>query len=118
MLHANTIPKYIQEIAERLKFAPYHLQDSQNYGYTFVLYGKYKVGYESRLEREANQLVRWSERHHAESYISKENYWHSKYDNVNKAYAANHHNYVTIVITDPVAQVLEQAGFIKMSWEG
>ena len=111
------IPKYIINMLPRLK-PTVNEQENGIVGYTWRLYGQRKVGGIITLQREAEKLVKFAQRYYSESYIVKE---HMYYDDVpyqefkgtkwhiQKAYRDKYHNYITIVITDPVAKQLEKA---------
>lgn len=117
LMSQTDIPKYIMELLPRLKPTVIE-QENGIVGYTWRLYGLRKVGGIRTLQTEAEKLVKFAKRYYAESYIVKE---HMYYDDVpyqqfkgtkwhiQKAHRDGFHNYITIVITDPVAKQLEKA---------
>lgn len=112
------IPKYVKILLPRLK-PTINEQLEGIVGYTWRLYGCRKVGGIQTLQNEAQKLVAFAKRFYAESFIVKEHMYYKDidmdYPNIGtkwhrqKAYRMGFHNYVTLVITDPVAQQLEKA---------
>lgn len=121
MLTTADVPQYIREIASRLRpTTQYGEKDLA--GYTFLLYGRHKVGYESQLETDCDKLIAWCRRYYADAFITEKHFW---YDEVEmgayavpkqvrqKAYRIGYRNHIKLVITDPVAFRFEKDGFYK-----
>lgn len=105
MLSSNNIPKYIHKIIDNnLVYAGCAAQHSDYYGYTFRLYGKHKIGYEQQLFNDAEKLVKWASRNHATSFAVRVRSYYGP--EMQQAYKKGLRNYVDLVITDPVANVI------------
>ena len=107
------IPKYIQEIAVRLRpIIDYENCDqclcTEYIGYVYALMGKYQYGRNTTLPEDAIKLCDWAARQSADLSRYIETKWYSKAENRrgfrDKAY---------LILTDPVALRLEKAGFLK-----
>lgn len=121
LLTIDKVPKYIREITSRLRFEPSH---NPCPGYTFNLYGKWKVGYEEQLSKDAENLINWAKRQHADAYVVQEHFWYNEISRRNeyevgyrnrqqRAYKCGYRNHITLVITDPVCRIFEKANFFK-----
>ena len=124
LLTTNDVPKYIREIASRLRLTTDY-EDGDYPGYTFKLYGRWKIGYENQLKTECEKLIAWSKSWYADAYVVKEHFW---YDDVplptehdyggskwhkRKAYRQGFRNYIKLVITDPVAWRFERDNYYR-----
>lgn len=107
----SDIPKYINDMLPRL-----YLSTTKEY--VWILYGKHKCGYESQLESEADKLVSFAKRFHADAEIVSTCFWNdicppkegeSWKTARARAYCQGVRNFVEIRITDPVAITLEKA---------
>ena len=74
MLTCEDVPQYIREIVSRLRLTTEYAEGVLP-GYTFKLYGKYKVGYEDMLSKDCEKLLAWCKRWHADAYIASEHFW-------------------------------------------
>lgn len=123
LLVTADVPAYIREIVRNLRLTTdYQEQDVP--GYTFKLYGKYKIGYEDQLKRNCERLLKWCQRYYADAYIVSEHFWWKDVDpsrsddfytreHRRKAYRDGFRNYIKVVITDPVAHRFEKDNFYK-----
>lgn len=123
LLTAEDVPAYIREIARNLRLTTdYQEQDLP--GYTFKLYGRHKVGYESQIARDCEKLLAWCQRHYAEARIVSEHFWWTDVAvpvgsdrgdkwHKRKAFRDGFRNYIKVVITDPVAHRFEEDNFYK-----
>lgn len=68
------VPKYIREIVSRLRLTTDYAEGDLP-GYTFKLYGKYKVGYENMLSSDCEKLIAWCKRWFADAYVVSEHFW-------------------------------------------
>lgn len=123
LLTTEDVPKYIREIASRLRLSMDY-EEGDNPGYTFKLYGKYKIGYEDQLSSDCEKLIKWCQSWHADAYIVGEHFWFNAVEKVpggffgdkyhkRKAYRAGVRNYIKVVITDPVALRFERDDYYK-----
>lgn len=105
MLSKSNIPKYIHKIIDgNLEYAGYAAQHSDYYGYTFRLYGRHKIGYADQLFNDADKLIKWANRKYATSFVVRARSYYGP--EMQRAYKKGLRNYVDLVITDPVAQVI------------
>lgn len=126
MLTTADVPKYIREIVANLRPTT-NYGENDLAGYTFKLYGKHKIGYESQLRTDCEKLIAWCNRYYAEATINEEHFW---WDDVptptgvdypgnkwhrRKAYREGFRNYIKVTITDPVAHRFEKDGFYRES---
>lgn len=123
LLGTADVPQYIREIVARLRLTTdYTANDIP--GYTFKLYGKWKVGYESQLRSDCQKLIEWCHRYYADAYMVSEHFWMTDVPNGSsgfsgdkyhkqKAYRQGYRNYMKIVITDPVANRFEKDNFYR-----
>lgn len=105
-LTKKDVPKYIREIAQRLRPVPTKEM-------TFALYGKWARGYIGQLEHDAAKLVAWANRHYAEAEVVSFNFWLDRYDNKTAAARAGFKNHVVLKITDPAAHLFERNDFFR-----
>lgn len=93
-------PRYIRKIVNgNLVYAGCEAQHSGYYGYTFRLYERQKSGTRNQLLKDAARLIEWTNRKHATSFPVR----------IRTCYGPemqHKRNYVDLVITDPVAQVI------------
>lgn len=125
LLTVVDVPKYIRQIACRLRpVDPKYYTDQCVPGYTFDLYGKYKIGYEEMLETECEKLLFWAKSWHADAYVLQTHYWdqdvsHREYEPKGgrnhrfRAYRQGFRNHIRVVITDPVAHRFEKDKFYR-----
>ena len=123
LLTTADVPEYVREIVKNLRpTTDYGENDIP--GYTFKLYGKYKIGYEGQLESNCEKLIAWCKRYYADAYIvSKHAWWNEvpvpgaalRGDGTHrkKAHRDGFRNYIKIVITDPVARRFEIDKFYR-----
>lgn len=121
LLTTADVPKYIRQIVARLRPTT-QCGENDVAGYTFLLYGRHKVGYENQLEADCEKLIAWCQRYYAEAYVTEKHFW---YDEVKmgayagpkeirrKAYRVGYRNHIKLVITDPVAYRFEKDGYYK-----
>lgn len=123
ILETGDVPKYIREIASRLYLATDYAENDVP-GYTFKLYGKYKLGYEGQLVRDCEKILAWCKRHYADAYIVSEHFYYTRVEFPSwigigskqhraKAYREGFQNYYKLVITDPVAHRFEKDGYYR-----
>lgn len=123
LLTTADVPQYIQGIVSRLRPTTDYV-DGDLPGYTFKLYGKWKIGYESQLQSDCEKLVNWCKRYFADAYASTEHFWWAEIEKTpsgfigdkahkRKAYQAGFRNYIKVVITDPVAHRFEKDGYYR-----
>ena len=123
ILEAGNVPKYIREIASRLRLTT-NYADGDIPGYTFLLYGKYKIGYEGMLKGDCEKLLAWCKRWYADAYIVSEHFWGTDVpvapgglrgdgSHRDKAYRIGYRNHIKVVITDPVAHRFEKDGYYR-----
>lgn len=126
LMTTSDIPAYIKGI---LKDNLYYAKGNEvvDPGYTFRLYnGKWPFGYEEKLRRNAERLVRWAIRYYADAKIISEHLWYNveayRVENSGifipsaskrKARRSGFRNYIVVEITDPVARILEIGGYVK-----
>lgn len=121
VLTTANVPKYIREIVPRLKLTTDYAENDLP-GYTFKLYGKYKIGYEEQLMSDCEKLLAWCKRWYADAYVVSEHFWWADVEQVpggfrgdkwhkRKAYRAGFRNYIKVVITDPVAHRFEKDNY-------
>lgn len=121
-LVAGDVPKYIREIASRLKLTVDY-QENDVPGYTFKLYGRHKIGYEDQLRSDCEKLLSWCKRYYADAYIASEHFWQTDVPAPNRfgldrahkrrAYEVGYRNYIKVIITDPVAHRFEKDGYYR-----
>lgn len=118
------VPQYIRDIVKNLRPSVSEPEESALPGYTFRLYGNHRVGYESQLDTNCEKLLDWCRRYYAEAYVVQRHFW---FDDVakpggaftgdkshqRKAYREGFRNYISMVITDPVAYRFEKDGFYR-----
>lgn len=127
LITINDVPQYIRNIVKNLRLSVSEPEESAIPGYTFRLYGNHKVGYESQLSTNCEKLLAWCRRYYAEAYVVQEHFW---FDDVTKpgssfaggdkchqrkAYREGFRNYISVVITDPVAYRFEKDGYYRES---
>lgn len=123
MLMTDDVPKYIREIVSRLRLTTNYGQQDMP-GYTFLLYGRHKVGYEDQLESDCEKLLNWCKRYYADAYITEKHFWWDDVPNPvdfgagnkyqrRKAYRDGFRNYIKLVITDPVAYRFEKDNYYR-----
>ncbi len=123
LLTTADVPKYIQEIVSRLHEATDYAENDL-VGYTFKLYGKWKIGYESQLQSDCEKLIAWCKRYYADAYIASEHFWFTDVPNRTQiadgnkyhrraAYLQGYRNYIKVVITDPVAHRFEKDNYYR-----
>lgn len=122
LLTSADVPKYIREIVARLHLTTNYAENDLP-GYTFKLYGKWKLGYESQLTSDCEKLVAWCKRHYAEAYVASEHFWWADVSAPNgfaggrshrrRAYETGYRNYIKVIITDPVANRFEKDGYYR-----
>lgn len=105
-LTKKDVPKYIREIAQRLRPVPTKEM-------TFALYGKWRLGYTRQLEADATKLVAWARRHYAEAEILSYHFWWDRFSNKTAASKYGYRNYIVVSITDPVVWLLEKENFFR-----
>lgn len=122
MLTQADVPKYIREIVANLYPTT---REQAEAGYTFQLFGKHKVGYEDQLASDCEKLLTWCQRYYADAYIVSEHFWMTDVPTPSgnlcagdkwhkrKAYREGFRNYITVVITDPVAYRFEKDGYYR-----
>ena len=123
MLTTADVPKYIKEIVPRLHLTT-NYSEKDIPGYTFNLYGKYKVGYEDMLANDCEKLLAWCKRWYADAYLVSTHFWWTDVPALNdicgdrshrrRAYKMGYRNYVKIVITDPVAHRFEKDSYYRV----
>ena len=127
LITTNDVPQYIRNIVKNLRLSVSEPEESAIPGYTFRLYGNHKVGYEFQLSTNCEKLLAWCRRYYAEAYVVQEHFW---FDDVTKpgssfaggdkchqrkAYREGFRNYISVVITDPVAYRFEKDGYYRES---
>lgn len=95
------------------------------WGYTFRLDAKWKCGYESQLEKDCENLLKWCKMWYAHAVIIKYAWWYNEvptskeYDykgthwHKRKALRENFRNHVYVVISDPVAYRFEKDNYYR-----
>lgn len=116
------VPKYIREIVARLQLTTDYAENDIP-GYTFKLYGKWKIGYESQLQSDCEKLLAWCKRYYADAYIVSNHFWHTDVPaphdfrgdlaHQRRAYELGYRNYIKVVITDPVAHRFEKDNYYR-----
>lgn len=99
--HEIKIPKYIQEILQRVK---------NQYNYTFILKAKYQYGRNTTLKQNMEKLKFWAERYGAECTIKEE---HNDGRYRMERITGKNMPYIVFELTDPVCHQLEKAGYLK-----
>lgn len=127
LITTNDVPQYIRTIVKNLRISVSEPEESAIPGYTFRLYGNHKVGYESQLAANCEKLLDWCHRYYADAYVVQRHFW---FDDVvkpsgvfaggdkyhqRKAYREGFRNYISVVITDPVAYRFEKDGYYRES---
>lgn len=123
MLTTADVPKYIKEIVTRLKLTTDYAENDLP-GYTFKLYGKWKIGFESQLQSDCEKLIAWCKRYYADAYITSEHFWWTDVPHragsfsgdkwhKRRAYEVGYRNYIKVVITDPVAHRFQIDGYYR-----
>ena len=121
ILTTADVPKYIKEIVARLKLTTDYTENDLP-GYTFKLYGKWKVGYENQLRTDCEKLLSWCKRYYADAYVVSEHFWYDEVlagpyavpkQKMKKAYRTGYRNYIKIVVTDPVAYRFEKDNYYR-----
>ena len=122
MLTTADVPKYIKEIVTRLKPTTDY-EENDLPGYTFKLYGKYKVGHENMLVNECAKLLNWCKRYCADAYVASNHFWYADVPaphafrgdlaHQRRAYELGYRNYIKVIITDPVAHRFEKDGYYR-----
>ena len=123
LLMTEDVPAYIREIVPYLRLTTDY-EDGDIPGYTFNLYGKYKIGYEDQLKNNCEKLLTWCKRYYADAYVVSEHFWYHDVipfrtddfytlSHRRKAYREGFTNRIKIVITDPVAHRFEKDGYYR-----
>lgn len=127
LITTNDVPQYIRDIVKNLRLSVSEPEETALPGYTFRLYGNHKVGYESQLSTNCEKLLDWCHRYYADAYVVQQHFW---FDDVakpgssfaggdkchqRKAYREGFRNYISVVITDPVAYRFEKDGYYRES---
>ena len=123
LLKTEDVPAYVREMVPYLRLTT-NYKDGDIPGYTFELYGKYKIGYEDQLLVNCKKLIAWCRRYYAEAYIVSKHFWWSEVvpscsddfytrEHRRKAYRDGFRNHIKIVITDPVAHRFEKDGYYR-----
>lgn len=122
LLTTADVPKYVREIVTRLHLTTTYAENDIP-GYTFNLFGKYKIGYENQLQSDCEKLIAWCKRYYADAYVVSEHYWYTDVPAANeyrgdrshrrRAYEMGYRNYIKLVITDPVAHRFEKDGYYR-----
>lgn len=117
------VPQYIRDIVSRLHLTTDYAETDIP-GYTFKLYGNWRVGYESQLQSDCEKLIAWCKRYYADAYVASTHFWwedvpHSanscggdKWHKA-KAYRDGYRNYIKVIIADPVAYRFEKDGYYR-----
>lgn len=125
LLTSKDVPNYIRDIARRLEPVMLSYQDKEGnewFGYVFKLNAKWRCGYESQLEKDAERLVKWCKGWYAHSEIIKYRFWYDAFPHKvsgdwkarkRKAWKCGFRNSVLLVISDPVAYRFEKDGYIN-----
>lgn len=120
----NDVPQYIRDIVKNLRPSVFEPEEATLPGYTFRLYGNHRVGYESQLSTNCEKLLDWCRRYYADAYVVQRHFWIDDVEkpggaytgdksHQRKAYRDGFRNYITVVITDPVAYRFEKDGFYR-----
>lgn len=123
VLTTAAVPKYIREIVTRLCLTTDYAENDLP-GYTFKLYGKYKIGYEDMLSNDCEKLLAWCKRWYADAYIVSEHFWRTDVEKApggvrgdkwhkRKAFREGYRNYIKVIITDPVTHRFEKDGYYR-----
>lgn len=121
LLTTVDVPKYIREIVARLHLTTDYAENDIP-GYTFKLYGKWKVGYESQLDSDCEKLIAWCKRCFADAYVAERHFWYNEVEmgpfamqkqKMRKAFRIGYRNYIKVIITDPVAHRFEKDGYYR-----
>ena len=98
LLTTKDVPRYMREIASRLYLTTDYTENDVA-GYTFKLYGKWKLGYEGQLKSDCEKLIAWCKRWYADAYVVSEHFWYidvpgefPKYQ-MQRAYRTGYRNY-------------------------
>lgn len=127
MLTEKDVPQYIKEIVKRLHPVKIEYEDEDGiwWGYTFKLNAKWKCGYESQLEKDCQQLIKWCQSWYTHAKLIRYMWWYKEvktsYENdftgtarhKRKALRENWRNHALLVISDPVANRFEKDGFYR-----
>lgn len=123
LLTTADVPAYIREIVKRLRPVT-DFQENDIPGYTFKLYGRYKLGYENQLKTDCEKLLAWCRRYYADAYVLSVHAWwkdvepcggdyRGTHSHKMKAYREGFQNHIKVVITDPVARRFEEDNYYK-----
>lgn len=123
MLTTADVPMYIKDIVARLKPTTDYAESGLP-GYTFKLYGKWKIGFENQLQSDCEKLIAWCKRHFADAYVASEHFWWTDVPHrassfrgdkwhKRRAYEVGYRNHIKIIITDPVAHRFEKDGYYR-----
>lgn len=122
LLTTADVPQYIRDIVARLHLTTDYAEDDVA-GYTFKLYGKWKIGYEEQLQRDCEKLIAWCKRYYADAHIVSEHFWWTDvsapnrfgldYAHRRRAYEQGYRNYIKVIITDPVAHRFEADNYYR-----
>lgn len=124
LLTSKDVPQYIRAIVKNLRPAVSEPDKTALAGYTFRLYGNYLVGYENQLLANCEKLLDWCRKRYADAYVVQTHFWiddvarpvgafYGDKQHRAKAYRDGYRNYITVVITDPVAYRFEKDGFYR-----
>lgn len=77
LLTKKDVPQYVKEIVKRLHPVKIEYIDEDGiwWGYTFRLDAKWKCGYESQLEKDCQQLMKWCESWYAHVKLIRYMWW-------------------------------------------
>lgn len=108
----NVIPNYVKEIARRMRPVLIEYKDEEGTSYlvyTYCLKARWRCGYESQLVADSKKLVEWASRNGAYAKVISYEKW-SDIDGMSysKAIRSGFHNRAYLVVSDPVANVLEK----------
>lgn len=123
LLKTEDVPAYIRKIVPNLRITTEY-QEGDIPGYTFRLYGKYKIGYEEQLVRDCEKLIAWCQRYYAEARIISKHFWWNEVPPVpgdyvatqshrKKSYREGFRNYIKVLISDPVANRFEKDKYYR-----
>lgn len=123
LLTTADVPAYIKDIVRNLSSTTDYKEHDVP-GYTFKLYGRHKIGYESQLQSDCEKLLAWCQKWYADAYVISEHFWWTDVPAASggligdrshraKAYRDGFRNYIKVVVTDPVAHRFEKDKYYK-----